>query len=752
MAAVQLFRRSLISAAAAFAVSTLCGVVRGEFVDTLVDSGNANTNALNLQTAIDNASNRLGETRIVLPASATFTRTGGSTITLRKKTIDNAYCTIESSSLSSLPVGKRVTPAQAGSMPNILTPGSNLLAVKTNVGAHHYRLRGLEISSTTAATFTALVSIGDDVQAVQTDVPHHIDIDRCYIHAFDDTQPLVRCVALHSANSIVSNSHLSGAKSVSDAQAIGGYNGSGPFFIVNNYLEGAGENFMMGGGGCRLPDTPNDITFKRNYCAKPLAWEASGTWTVKNLFEIKFGKRYDIQSNIFDNTWADGQDFAIALKVDSNNISVNTDAKMKTEDLYFALNKVRHVPGAIMLQGRDWSAGRLPALKRVTIKNNICEDVNRTNWGATSFASGSFLYTNNGPTEVTVDHNTCFNERYLIAFDASTYKQNNFIFRNNAVQGQANNWNPVAHVYGEGSLGTSAFTLFCPSGYTFTKNIIEGNFSHSTFTGGDSTNNFWPTTWSGVMVNQPGGDFHIVNGSIYDNAGTDGKDLGADVDAVNAATVNSVNGQWANKDIVIRAAEATVKVGPWATFSDTGASDGVCLKETDAGLPKVVDPVANPTSYFECTFQAVAGVEYHLWIRGKAPSNLTSSDSVHVQFTNTVDPVTGAAVYRIGTGGPASQNIYSIEWVLENGSGTGEAGWGWRDSKWGTTTIEKRVKFATTGTQTIRCQRREDGVQIDEIVLSPVTFMGQGPLTKVTGEANYNPGTEKNDTTILAKQ
>jgi hypothetical protein len=90
--------------------------------------------------------------------------------------------------------------------------------------------------------------------------------------------------------------------------------------------------------------------------------------------------------------------------------------------------------------------------------------------------------------------------------------------------------------------------------------------------------------------------------------------------------------------------------------------------------------------------------------------------------------------------------------VLENGSGVGVSGWGWRDSKWGTTTIEKRVVFAVGGTQRVRCQRREDGVSIDEIVLSPATYMSRGPLTITPGEPKYNPGTEKDDTTILAKQ
>ena len=35
--------------------------------------------------------------------------------------------------------------------------------------------------------------------------------------------------------------------------------------------------------------------------------------------------------------------------------------------------------------------------------------------------------------------------------------------------------------------------------------------------------------------NGNGGDYHLLSSSPYKSAGTDGKDLGADVDAVNAA-------------------------------------------------------------------------------------------------------------------------------------------------------------------------------------------------------------------------
>jgi hypothetical protein len=49
------------------------------------------------------------------------------------------------------------------------------------------------------------------------------------------------------------------------------------------------------------------------------------------------------------------------------------------------------------------------------------------------------------------------------------------------------------------------------------------------------------------------------------------------------------------------------------------------------------------------------------------------------------------------------------------------------------------VYFATTGTQRIRLQTREDGLSIDQIVLSPDRYL------------NASPGSTKNDAVIVPK-
>src|SRR6185436_8857863 len=74
---------------------------------------------------------------------------------------------------------------------------------------------------------------------------------------------------------------------------------------------------------------------------------------------------------------------------------------------------------------------------------------------------------------------------------------------------------------------------------------------------------------------------------------------------------------------------------------------------------------------------------------------------------------------------------------LEDCSGCGLSGWGWQDNGWGVGVLGPQIFFQSTGTHTIRIQGREDGVSIDQIVLSPGTYL------------NTSPGALKNDNTVL---
>jgi acid phosphatase len=184
-------------------------------------------------------------------------------------------------------------------------------------------------------------------------------------------------------------------------------------------------------------------------------------------------------------------------------------------------------------------------------------------------------------------------------------------------------------------------------------------------------------------------------------------------------------------DVVLWAAEAPTKVGAWSVVADATAAGGSRISNPDAGAPKRGTASASPTDYFEMTFNAQSGLNYRLWLRSKAQNDFWGNDSVFIQFSDSVDSG-GAPVFRIGTTGATEMN-------LEDCSGCGIQGWGWQDNGWGVGVLGPLIRFQTTGTHTIRIQVREDGLSIDQIVLSPQTYLSTAP------------GGLRNDNTILLK-
>jgi endonuclease/exonuclease/phosphatase family metal-dependent hydrolase len=182
------------------------------------------------------------------------------------------------------------------------------------------------------------------------------------------------------------------------------------------------------------------------------------------------------------------------------------------------------------------------------------------------------------------------------------------------------------------------------------------------------------------------------------------------------------------QEIVLQPGKSAVAIGAFTKVSDSTAAAGARISIPEAGRAKVTTANAAPTDYFEVTFTANAGTAYRLWFRGKAASNSYSNDSAYVQFSNSVTS-SGAAAFRIGTTAATTLTI-------EDCSGCGVSGWGWNDNYYGSST-GSLIYFASTGTQKIRVQNREDGLSIDQIVLSPVLYR------------STRPGANKNDSTIL---
>ncbi len=212
-------------------------------------------------------------------------------------------------------------------------------------------------------------------------------------------------------------------------------------------------------------------------------------------------------------------------------------------------------------------------------------------------------------------------------------------------------------------------------------------------------------TWDSTTVaNGP----HTLEARSADAAGN----LGTSA-PVSVTVANLVAG---DGDIVLYAADAPTSgavVGRWQRELDATAAGGARLRNPNLGAAKRTTALAAPVDYFELTFNAPADVPYHLWVRGKADGDNYSNDSVFVQFSNTT-------ANAIGTTSAAEVN-------LEDCSGCRVAGWGWQDNGYGANVMGAHITFTTTGAHTIRIQTREDGLSIDQIMLSRAAFFTQAP-------------------------
>jgi endonuclease/exonuclease/phosphatase family metal-dependent hydrolase len=176
---------------------------------------------------------------------------------------------------------------------------------------------------------------------------------------------------------------------------------------------------------------------------------------------------------------------------------------------------------------------------------------------------------------------------------------------------------------------------------------------------------------------------------------------------------------YAQSDIVLQASSASARAGKWAVTSDSAAVGGKKMRHPDGGAAKITTAAASPANYFELTFTATAGIPYRLWIHGRADGDDWDNDSVFVQFSGSVTS-SKTATYRIGTTSATEVN-------LEECKGCGLSGWQWQDNGWGNGVLGPAIYFATTGTQKMRIQTREDGLSIDRVLLSPSTYLKTRP-------------------------
>jgi hypothetical protein len=473
-----------------------------------------------LQAAIDAA--KPGDV-IELARGATYT----GVFTLPNKGASNSWIIIRPAPGASLPPeGQRMTPALAASLalPKIVSPDYQA-AIATKPGANHYRLVGLEITVVPAQSFNyGLVALGgsnaDEGQTTLASIAHDLVLDRVYIHG-SDIVSLKRCVALNSAATAVIDSYLSACHAEGqDAQAIAGWNGPGPFKIVNNYLEGSAENILFGGADPSIVNlVPSDIEIRRNHVAKPTNWHG-GRWLIKNLLELKNAQRVLIEGNIFENNWQNGQEGA-AIAIWSVNQGGNAPWSAM-QDITFRRNIVRNVGAGFMLS----SSYDPPSIltQRLDISDNLIYGIDMP--GFEGNGRGFQIGGGNGAiSDLSITHNTVIGST-LTAFTLGGKPSIRLTANDNVLSGG------TYGIIGSGTgVGSPSWTAFAPDG-SFLRNVlvIAPEYASQFPTG-----NSYPASLAAIgFANLTGNDFHLAAASPFKAA--TGRDPGADIDVVTSAT------------------------------------------------------------------------------------------------------------------------------------------------------------------------------------------------------------------------
>lgn len=514
----------------------------------------------------------------------------GVTFTLKSPYLSSKNCdskhwiTIRTSAPNSSlpPEHTRINPSYAGvaslsGRPKFSGPNRNVMA-KLVVGAmpiqlgDHYRLIGLEITRPKDGKwYNSLVQFAGS----------HIILDRNWIHGdpIADTTHLIQTgpgsdhVAI--INSYITDAHCKAATAVcTDAQAWSD-GGHGTFMkAYNNFMEAAGENIMFGGSTASI--ITSDVEIRLNHLFKPLTWNPldksfMGTkFTVKNNFELKQGRRILVEGNILENTWGgftqNGANIVITPKNQAGSSGGNICPICFVSDITLRYNYIRHgaqglrVANAASTNG-GWSMGG----HNYSIHDLVFDGMQYSECYACANsldALGSAYQLPPPPAaeilhDVTVDHLTIVNTGFVATGKTAT----GFLVMNGPPAGNSTatpridniRWtnsivdagNGGAFPSGGGSdncaVGAKTIAAMLTACWTggsiFTGNLLVTDHATSTFVlpSGNST----VSTWSKVgFVNfngGDGGDYHLLLTSQYHLAGTDRKDVGADINSVNTA-------------------------------------------------------------------------------------------------------------------------------------------------------------------------------------------------------------------------
>lgn len=344
-----------------------------------------------------------------------------------------------------------------------------------------WRFVGLRFSPNPATTqWSHGVGLGNGDGAAQNiaaaNIPSNLGLDRCYIdghatcttiHGFELNCAYGYIVDCASGNNIWT-------VATGESHVICGYNGPGPFRVVNNYINGGTQSFFIGGSPS-VSGMPSDIEFRWNHMSRPLTRNpnhpsydgVSGNY-VKNAWEVKAAKYVLAEGNIAERTWYGAQaGSAWLIKAESYG---NADTIGRTSDVLVRWNLTRDASMGPNIAGVPNVDPAGPP-QRVWIYDNVIR------LGAQYFSASENPFFGLGlQQDCGIIHNTCIAEgtvKVTIQLPNPTTEAGQLAglnIKDNIFEQSQFGWKPDG---GSGNLTTDLNAL--APGYSIDKNVVIGN-------------------------------------------------------------------------------------------------------------------------------------------------------------------------------------------------------------------------------------------------------------------------------------
>lgn len=499
-------------------------------IQTLTDSGNAETNRANLQAAIDAAAANSATSEVRVPAGFVF----NDPMILRARTA-TSYVTIRAADLSNLPQNVRVTANDKAKLFRMNMRGAGASGynngVEMSYGAQYYRIIGLEIRKTVSETNADMFGSEFVNNSVNQ---NHLIIDRTLLDG-NGYETRKGAVMNGRTMSLINSSVLNIKAKGVETKAVANWVGGGPLAVVNCRLEAASINSLVGGSPVSgAADVLDGYEFRGNYVWKNPAWNGVG-YNIKNLWELKHGYNTVAVGNIFENNYSDGQSGEAIL------IKSQTDegcAYCEVRNVDFRSNKILNTRAGFNVINMQAFHTPYPAYaNHIRFVNNFWQQTH----GRGNLSQGADYFEVIHNTFTTIDaEDTPVSSFMTYAAGSSgvpdSYRAPGYKLLNNlAYDAFYYNYALVSDT----ASGTGTLNGYVGSDWDMRKNVI-GNVSASTH----PADNFYPASVKPEFVDYAGGNFNLKSNSPYKGAATDGKDIGADMAALNSSTAPVTSGVW----------------------------------------------------------------------------------------------------------------------------------------------------------------------------------------------------------------